>query len=80
MLPRYLNLYQYEKNSFSLINTSAAVFVAVAIFTASAFKLPSFLLSPQWTVSPNLVKCDLISFEASSISFLDRNRYAVSST
>ena len=79
MLPRYLNLSQYENNSFLLINTSA-ISVAVAIFTASAFKLPLFLLSPQWTVSPNLVKCDLFSFKASSISYLDRNRYAVSST
>mmetsp|Transcript_15345 Transcript_15345/g.17250 ORF Transcript_15345/g.17250 Transcript_15345/m.17250 type:complete len:111 (-) Transcript_15345:426-758(-) len=81
IVPRYLNVSVYEKNLNSLIIMSA-VSVAVAvlpgggIYIASVFDLPSFLLSPQWTVSPNRVKCDLMSFEASSMSFRDKNTYS----
>ena len=86
IVQKYLmNLSQYEKNSDSLISMSAvsivvAVFPGGGIYIASVFELPSFLISPQWTVNLNQVKCDLMSFEASSMSFCDRNTCAASST
>ena len=57
-----------------------AVFPGGGIYIASVFELPSFLISPQWTVNLNQVKCDMMSFEASSMPFCDRNTYAASST
>ena len=79
-----MNLSQYEKNSNSLFSMSAvsiviAVFPSGGIYIASVIELPSFLISPQWTVNLNQVKCDMMSFEASSMPFCDRNTYAASS-
>ena len=62
------------------VSVAVVVLPGGGIYIASVFDLPSFLLSPQWTVSPNQVKCDLMSFEASSISFRDKNMYVASST
>ena len=51
-------LQQYEKNPNSFIVISAVSVVVVVVvpgggkYIASVFDLPSFLLSPQWTVSP----------------------------
>ena len=62
------------------VTVVVAVFLGGGINIASVFKLPSFLLSPQWTMSPNQVKWDLMSFKASSMSFCDRNTNAASYT
>ena len=47
---------------------------------ASVFESAFVDLSPQWTVNPNLLKCVLISLLPVSMSLLDRNRNAASST
>ena len=86
IVPRYLNSSVYKKNSNSFIVISAVSVVVVVVvpgggkYIASVFDLPSFLLSPQWTVSPKRVKCDLMSLEAFSMSFRDKNAYAALST
>ena len=64
----------------SAVSIAVAVFPGGGIYIASVFELPSFLISQQWTVNPNCVKCDLMSFEASSMSFRDRKINAASST
>ena len=64
----------------SAVSVAVAVFPGGGIYITSIFDLLSFLLSSQWTVCPNRVKCDLMSFEASSMSFCDKNAYATSST
>ena len=88
IVPRYvMNLSQYEKNSNSLFSMSAVSLLLLLSFLVGGYTLllllsylPSFLISPQWTVNLNQVKCDMMSFEASSMPFCDRNTYAASST